>query len=118
MGWTHLEGAPPGNVTPTDPAASGRGAFSEVFLDGWLRSQVFTLNRDGNGKPWLDEQRLDQSADTGGRGRDASTTPMWRVQPLQHTVENHAAGVPDSGPGVQRPIPLSPLGRILGMAAP
>ena len=32
MGWTHLEGAPPGGVTPTDPAKSGRAAFSEVFL--------------------------------------------------------------------------------------
>jgi type I restriction enzyme R subunit len=61
LGWTHLEGAPPGNVTPTDPAASGRTAFNEVFLIGRLRSQLYTLNRDGNGKPWLDEQRLDQA---------------------------------------------------------
>jgi type I restriction enzyme, R subunit len=61
MGWTHLEGAPPGSVTPTDPEKSGRAAFSEVFLTGRLRRQVYTLNRDKNGKPWLDEQRLDQA---------------------------------------------------------
>ncbi len=70
MGRTHLEGAPPGSVTPTDPAESGRSVFSEVFLAGRLRSQVCTLNRDRNGKPWLDEQRLDQAigALTGSRG--------------------------------------------------
>src|SRR5450756_1409892 len=61
MGWTHLEGAKPGSVRPTDPAKSGRSQFSEVFLTGRLRSQVYTLNRDSRGRPWLDEQRLDQA---------------------------------------------------------
>ena len=61
MGWAHLEGAPPGGVTPTDPARSGRNAFSEVFLVDRLRSQLCTINRDANGKPWLDGQRLDQA---------------------------------------------------------
>jgi type I restriction enzyme R subunit len=61
MGWTHLEGAKPGSVKPTDPAKSGRAAFSEVFLIERLRSQVYTLNRDKYGKPSLDEQRLDQA---------------------------------------------------------
>jgi type I restriction enzyme, R subunit len=61
MGWTHLEGGPPSSVKPTDPAASGRSAFSEVFLTGRLRSQLYTLNRDKNGKPWLDGPRLDQA---------------------------------------------------------
>jgi len=51
MGWTHLEGAPPGGVTPADPAKSGRTAFSEVFLTDRLRSQVYTLNRDKTASP-------------------------------------------------------------------
>lgn len=51
MGWTHLEGAPPGSVKPTDPTASARTAFSEVFLTERLRDQVRVLNRDPNGNP-------------------------------------------------------------------
>jgi type I restriction enzyme, R subunit len=61
MGWRHLEGAPPESVKPTDPARSGRAAFSEVFLTGRLRQQIYTLNRDKGGRPWLDQQRLDQA---------------------------------------------------------
>jgi type I restriction enzyme R subunit len=61
MGWLHLEGAAPGNVKPTDPAASDRTSFAEVFLTERLRHQVYTLNRDPRGRPWLDNQRLNQA---------------------------------------------------------
>ncbi len=61
MGWTHLEGAPPGSPRPTNPAKSGRDAFSEVFLAERLRDQVRVLNRDPDGNPWLDERRLSQA---------------------------------------------------------
>jgi type I restriction enzyme, R subunit len=61
MGWTHLEGAKPGSVKPTDPAKSGRTSFTEVFLTERLRSQIYAINRNNHGKPWLDEQRLDQT---------------------------------------------------------
>src|SRR5450756_518690 len=61
IGWTHLEGAKPGSVRPTAPAKSGRSQFSEVFLTGRLRSQVYTLNRNSRGGPWLDEQGLGQA---------------------------------------------------------
>jgi type I restriction enzyme, R subunit len=61
MGWTHLEGAKPGSVKPTDPARSGRTSFTEVFLTERLRSQIYAINRDKHGRPWLDEQRLDQT---------------------------------------------------------
>jgi type I restriction enzyme, R subunit len=59
MGWTLLEGAPPEAFVPTDPAASGRALFSEVFLTERLRSQINVLNRSPDGKPWLTERRLD-----------------------------------------------------------
>lgn len=36
-------------------------ALSEVFLTDRLRRQIYTLNRDKGGRPWLDEQRLDQA---------------------------------------------------------
>ncbi len=61
MGWTHLEGAPPGAFVPTDPSLSGRTLFSEVLLTGRLRDQITVLNRDPDGNPWLTPVRLDQA---------------------------------------------------------
>jgi type I restriction enzyme R subunit len=61
MFWTHLEGAQPGSVRPTDPAKSGRAAFSEVLLTTRLRSQLQTINRDQHGEQWLDDERIDQT---------------------------------------------------------
>ena len=55
MGWLHLEGAPPEAFVPTDPAASGRESFSEVFLTKQLRDAIYRLNRDPDGNPWLTE---------------------------------------------------------------
>ena len=61
LGWAHLEGAPPGSVAPTDPSASGRTAFSEVFLEGRLREQLQRINQGPDGRSWLDEQRISQA---------------------------------------------------------
>jgi type I restriction enzyme, R subunit len=61
MGWRHLAGAPPGAVKPTDPAASGRESFSEVFLTMQLRNEIYRLNRDPADDPWLTEYRLSQA---------------------------------------------------------
>ena len=46
---------------PTDPSASGRTAFSEVFLEERLRKQVQRINQGPNGRSWLDEQRISQA---------------------------------------------------------
>ena len=54
MGWTHLEGGPPGAPAPTDPKKSGRASFSEVILEGRLRAQLRVINKDNHGRPWLD----------------------------------------------------------------
>lgn len=61
MGWTHLEGAPPGGVRPSDPAKSGRTSFSEVFLEDRLRAQIRRINKGPDGKPWLDDRRISQA---------------------------------------------------------
>ena len=61
MGWTHLEGAPPGTPAPTDPKKSGRASFSEVILESRLRAQLRVINKDNHGKPWLDERRIGQA---------------------------------------------------------
>lgn len=60
LGWTHLEGAPPGSVQPTDPAKSGRVSFSEVFLNERLRSFLGAHNRGPDGSHWLTGRRLSQ----------------------------------------------------------
>ena len=61
MGWTHLEGAPPGTPAPSDPKRSGRASFSEVILEGRLRAQLRVINKDNHGRPWLDERRISQA---------------------------------------------------------
>ena len=78
LGWAHLEGAPPDSVMPTDPSASGRTAFSEVFLEERLRKQVQRINQGPNGRPWLDERRISQAV--GALTRDAAPEPA-RGQP-------------------------------------
>ena len=61
LGWAHLEGAPPGTAVPDHPAASGRTAFSEVFLEECLRDQLRRINRGPDGRPWLDDLRISQA---------------------------------------------------------
>lgn len=61
MGWTHLEGAPPGDVKPTDPGKSGRAAFTEVFLLSRLRERLRAINPGPAGRPWLDDRRVSQA---------------------------------------------------------
>jgi type I restriction enzyme R subunit len=64
LGWAHLEGAPPGAAAPNDPAASGRAAFSEIFLEERLREQLRRINRGPDGRPWLDDVRVSQAVGT------------------------------------------------------
>jgi len=61
MGWTHLEGAPPGAFKPTDPSKSARSDFSRVFLEARLRAQLNVINRGPDGRPWLDERRISEA---------------------------------------------------------
>jgi len=61
MGWTHLEGAPPGTPAPNDPAKSARTSFSQIFLEERLMAQLKVINRDPGGKPWLDDRRISQA---------------------------------------------------------
>ena len=61
MGWAHVEGAPPEAFVPTDPTASGRTSFSEVFLTERLRNQINVLNLGPGGDPWLTPKRLDRA---------------------------------------------------------
>lgn len=59
MGWTHLEGAPPGHY-PNDPALSGRQDFESVVMEDRFRERVRAINPGPDGMPWLDDQRLQQ----------------------------------------------------------
>src|SRR5712691_4567142 len=61
LGWTHLAGAVPGTPKPTDPAKSGRTSFSQVFLEERFKAQLRAINRDPDGRPWLDERRIGQA---------------------------------------------------------
>lgn len=61
MGWLHRAGAPPEAFEPTDPAASGRESFSEVFVTQQLRDAIYRLNLDPDGNPWLTGDRLSQA---------------------------------------------------------
>lgn len=61
MGWTHLEGAPPGALTPADPAKSARTSFSQIFFEERLKAQLKLINRGPDGKPWLDDRRISQA---------------------------------------------------------
>jgi type I restriction enzyme R subunit len=63
MGWEHLQGAPPGEIS-RDPEASGRRSFRETYLEERLRDALSRANRTPEGKPWLDEERLDQAVAT------------------------------------------------------
>jgi type I restriction enzyme R subunit len=61
MGWTHLAGSAPETPRPTDPRASGRDSFAEVFLRERLRRALHAINLGPDGAPWLDEHRISQA---------------------------------------------------------
>ncbi|MFF0244340.1 type I restriction endonuclease subunit R [Streptosporangium sandarakinum] len=63
MGWTHLQGAPPGHH-PTDPRFSAREDFRAVVLQDRFRRAVQEINPGPDGRPWLDDRRLDGIVDT------------------------------------------------------
>jgi type I restriction enzyme R subunit len=62
MGWTHLEGCPPRQIS-TDPRRSGRESFQTVILEDRFREAVRAINPGPDGRPWLDERRLDDIVD-------------------------------------------------------
>ncbi|MEV6864879.1 HsdR family type I site-specific deoxyribonuclease [Streptosporangium subroseum] len=62
MGWTHLQGAPPGHH-PTDSLRSTREDFRTVVLEDRFRRAVREINPGPAGGPWLDERRLDSIVD-------------------------------------------------------
>lgn len=48
LGWSHIEGS------KSDPGATRRESFREVFLEGRLRDTIRRINLDPAGQPWLD----------------------------------------------------------------
>lgn len=66
MGWEHLEGAPPGTL-PQNPALSGRADFGTVVLTDRFTRAVAALNPGPDGRPWLDDARLQQVLDAVSR---------------------------------------------------
>lgn len=47
--------------TTQNPAATHRTSFREVFLESELRTSLRDLNPGPDGKPWLDDARIDQA---------------------------------------------------------
>lgn len=80
MGWEHLQGAPPEAVMPLDPYDSGRAGFDEVFLEDRLRDAVHRINLDPDGRPWLDDDRIDQAV-----------SELTRIPASGHLIEANQA---------------------------
>lgn len=55
QGWAHVEGS------LEDPAATGRTRFADVLQTDVLRQLLQALNPGPDGKPWLDDARLDEA---------------------------------------------------------
>lgn len=55
MGWEHLVG------DIGVPALSERASFREVLLKNRLRDAMKTINLGENGKPWIDDERIDEA---------------------------------------------------------
>ena len=58
LGWRYVEG------DLDAPARTGRGSFTDVIQEATLRRQLHALNLrqvDGQGQPWLDDERLGQA---------------------------------------------------------
>ncbi len=53
-GWDYIEGS------LDSPSATHRETFAQVIMEPLLRERLLTINTR-NGKPWLDERRLDQA---------------------------------------------------------
>lgn len=57
MGWTHLQGAPPGSPA-TSPAAAGHTSFADVVYERRFQEAVSRLNPGPDGAPWLTDAQL------------------------------------------------------------
>ena len=55
MGWDYLEG------DTGVPYLTERENFRQVLLTGRLRQALARINLDENGKPWLDDTRINQA---------------------------------------------------------
>jgi type I restriction enzyme R subunit len=54
LGWEHIEG------DIDVPYLTERESFREVLLRNRLKKAVMAINRDEEGRPWLDEDRVSQ----------------------------------------------------------
>ncbi len=54
MGWEHIEG------DIDVPYLTERESFRDVLLTGRLRKAIKEINRDAEGKPWLDDERANE----------------------------------------------------------
>src|SRR5690606_35594141 len=54
LGWSHIEGS------KEDPTVTERTSFREVLLRDRLRAALRRINRDPEGREWLDDARLNQ----------------------------------------------------------
>jgi type I restriction enzyme R subunit len=55
MDWRHVTGS------LDHPSVSGRETFDEVLLTSDLRAALLRINKGPDGKPWLDDDRLNQA---------------------------------------------------------
>src|ERR687886_1905431 len=57
MGWQHIAG------DVDVPDFTERRSFREVLLLGRLREALRRINLDDDGRPWLDDSRIEQAVD-------------------------------------------------------
>ncbi|MFF9570806.1 type I restriction endonuclease subunit R [Streptomyces sp. NPDC014685] len=106
MGWTHLQGGPPGGPA-TDPSASGRRSFGQVVHAQRFRDAVARINPGPDGKTWLSASQLDHllarvqgtAPGFGGPGRGVAgnldATELLRKGINSQTVPGWTKGDPE-----------------------
>lgn len=104
MGWRHLEGAVPDAFTPLNPYDSGRTGFDEVFLDDRLRDALHRINLDPHGRPWLDDDRIDEAVNVLARIPAASLLEANKGATDLLLNGTTVDGVPDWEGGKSQPV--------------
>jgi type I restriction enzyme, R subunit len=86
MGWNHIQG------DIDVPYLTERESFRDVLLTGRLRAALKTINLDEAGKPWLDDERIDQVV-----GRLERTSAPKLMEANREVLDLVVGGVEVSG---------------------
>ncbi len=89
MGWDHIEG------DIDVPYLTERESFRNILLTGRLRKAIKKINLDDEGKPWLDDDRVNELVHLIERGH---TDRFWHmVARVMPEYEEHARWLNENG---------------------